>query len=531
MPPAPDWSMEPEDIAIWLFTSGTTGAPKAALLRHRHLVSYILGSVEYMSAAEDDAALVSRAAVPRGRHGRAAELDLLGRRMVQLPAFSPEAWLALAERERISNAFVVPTMLARVVELLEAGGAKAPATLRALAYGGGKMPLPVIERAMRLFENTEFTNAYGLTETSSTLAVLGPADHREAAGSADPSVRRRLSSVGKPLPGVELEIRDAEGKPVGPGERGEICVRGEQVSGEYLGRASRVGPDGWFPTNDGGFLDEGGYLFVEGRIDDVIVRGGENLSPGEIEDVLLEHPAVSDVAVVGVPDVEWGEGVAAAVVLKEGASASAAELQDWVKKHLRSSRVPQLVRFEPELPYNETGKLLRRKVRESLAAQLALLALQCRLEVEAGAHRAEPALHAREPLGLAFEVVAVARLAVVLLLDLLEARLLLAMCSARCARKSSCAACGSVPAPRACSSRTRATFAFCSCANSSATSKWSCSWRRIHSGFVARLRVPPRASPAQQREVAHASRSRTAKRRARARAARPCTTQAKRITT
>jgi len=366
-PPEPTWSMEPEEVAIWLFTSGTTGAPKAALLRHRHLVSYILGSVEYMSAAEDDAALVS--VPPYHVAGMAALLSSIysGRRMVQLPAFSPEAWLALAEQERISNAFVVPTMLARVVETLEASGAKAPATLRALAYGGGKMPLPVIERAMRLFERTEFTNAYGLTETSSTLCVLGPSDHREAAASDDTGVRRRLSSVGKPLPGVELEIRDAEGKPVGPGERGEICVRGEQVSGEYLGRASRVGPDGWFPTNDAGSLDEGGYLFVEGRIDDVIVRGGENLSPGEIEDVLLEHPAVADAAVVGVPDVEWGEGVAAAVVLKEGASASAAELQDWVKRHLRSSRVPQLVRFEPELPYNETGKLLRRKVRERLA--------------------------------------------------------------------------------------------------------------------------------------------------------------------
>jgi acyl-CoA synthetase (AMP-forming)/AMP-acid ligase II len=366
--PAADWSMEPEEIAIWLFTSGTTGVPKAALLRHRHLVSYILGSVEYMSAAEDDAALVS--VPPYHVAGMAALLSSIysGRRMVQLPAFSPEAWLELAESERITNAFMVPTMLARVVERLEATGGTAPSTLRALAYGGGKMPQPVIERAMRLFPSTDFTNAYGLTETSSTLSVLGPADHREAAASADPNLRRRLSSVGKPLPGVELEIRDAEGKPAGPGERGEICVRGEQVSGEYLGRASRVGADGWFPTHDGGFLDEGGYLFVEGRIDDVIVRGGENLSPGEIEDVLLEHPAVSDVAVVGVPDVEWGEGVAAAVVLKEGVSVSAEELQAWVKQHLRSSRVPQLVRFEPELPYNETGKLLRRKVRETLTA-------------------------------------------------------------------------------------------------------------------------------------------------------------------
>jgi long-chain acyl-CoA synthetase len=367
-PAAPDWSMEPEEVAIWLFTSGTTGAPKAALLRHRHLVSYILGSVEFMSAADDDAALVS--VPPYHVAGMAALLSSIysGRRMVQLPAFSPEAWLALAEQEHISNAFVVPTMLARIVETLEATGAKAPATLRAIAYGGGKMPLPVIERAMRLFQGTDFTNAYGLTETSSTLCVLGPEDHRVAAASDDPALRRRLASVGKPLPGVELEIRDPEGKPVAPGERGEICVRGEQVSGEYLGRASRMLSDGWFPTNDGGFLDAGGYLFVEGRIDDVIVRGGENLSPGEIEEVLLDHPAVSDVAVVGVPDVEWGEGVAAAVVLKPGASASAAELQDWVKQHLRSSRVPQLVRFEPELPYNETGKLLRRKVRETLGA-------------------------------------------------------------------------------------------------------------------------------------------------------------------
>jgi long-chain acyl-CoA synthetase len=367
-PPAADWSMEPEDVAIWLFTSGTTGAPKAALLRHRHLVSYILGSVEYMSAAEDDAALVS--VPPYHVAGMAALLSSIysGRRIVQLPSFSPERWLELAESERISNAFVVPTMLARVVERLEATGTKPPATLRAVAYGGGKMPLPVIERAMRLFEHTSFTNAYGLTETSSTLCVLGPDDHREAARSPDSNVRRRLSSVGKPLPGVELEIRDPEGKPLRPGERGEICVRGEQVSGEYLGRASRIAADGWFPTNDGGFVDEGGYLFVEGRIDDVIVRGGENLSPGEIEDVLLEHPAVSDCAVVGVPDVEWGEGVAAAVVLKEGAAASAAEIQDWVKKHLRSSRVPQVVRFESELPYNETGKLLRRKVRDRLGS-------------------------------------------------------------------------------------------------------------------------------------------------------------------
>jgi long-chain acyl-CoA synthetase len=250
---------------------------------------------------------------------------------------------------------------------METKGVSAPSALRAVAYGGGKMPLPVIERAMNLFApTTDFTNAYGLTETSSTIAVLGPDDHRVAAFSDEPLVRKRLASVGRPLPSVEVQIRDPEGRVLGPNERGEIYVRGDQVSGEYLGKGSLVLADGFFPTRDGGYLDEGGYLFLEGRMDDVIVRGGENMSPGEIEDVLLEHPAVGDVAVVGIPDVEWGEAVAAAVVLKEGKSATAQELQDFVKKHLRSSRVPQVVRFERELPYNETGKLLRRAVREML---------------------------------------------------------------------------------------------------------------------------------------------------------------------
>jgi acyl-CoA synthetase (AMP-forming)/AMP-acid ligase II len=147
-----------------------------------------------------------------------------------------------------------------------------------------------------------------------------------------------------------------------------VCVRGPQVSGEYLGRTSQLGADGWLATRDGGLLDEEGYLFLQGRIDDVIVRGGENLSPGEIEEVLLEHPSVADCAVVGVPDVEWGEAVAAAVVLAEGASASEEELRAWVRERLRSSRVPSRVAFRSELPYNETGKLLRRVVRAELGA-------------------------------------------------------------------------------------------------------------------------------------------------------------------
>jgi acyl-CoA synthetase (AMP-forming)/AMP-acid ligase II len=228
------------------------------------------------------------------------------------------------------------------------------------------MPLPVIERAMKLFPTTDFTNAYGLTETSSTISLLGPDDHRAAAESHDPEIRRRLASVGRPLPSVEVQIRGEAGKPLGPGERGEIYVRGEQVSGEYLGRGSTIDGEGWFPTRDSGSMDREGYIFIEGRADDIIVRGGENLSPGEIEDVLLQHEAVMDAAVVGIPDEQWGEAVAAAVVTRPGRSVSEEEIRDWIKDRLRSSRTPQRIDFREELPYNELGKLLRRKLRAEM---------------------------------------------------------------------------------------------------------------------------------------------------------------------
>jgi acyl-CoA synthetase (AMP-forming)/AMP-acid ligase II len=287
-----------------------------------------------------------------------------GRRIVYLPQFDADEWVRIVAQEGVTHAMVVPTMLGRILDAIEARGEGLPA-LTHISYGGGRMPAPVIERAMRLLPNVNFVNAYGLTETSSTVAVLGPDDHRDAFGSDDPGVRARLGSVGQPLPTLELEIRDPEGNPVAVGESGEIYVRGEQIAGEYLGR-SALTDDGWFPTRDGGHLDEGGFLFVEGRIDDVIVRGGENMSPGEIEDVLLDHPAVSDAGVTGVPDDEWGEVVAAAVVLHPDQVVTVAELQAWVRERLRSSRTPVIIDIRVELPYTPTGKLLRRTLQEEL---------------------------------------------------------------------------------------------------------------------------------------------------------------------
>ncbi len=351
----------PEHFAVELFTSGTTAEPKAAVLEHRHLAAYILGSVDFASADENDVALVS---VPPYHIAGVANLlsnVFAGRRIVYLPSFDPLTWLDTVRTEGVTQAMVVPTMLARIVEELEGAKSAETPTLRAISYGGARMPETVLERALKLFPDTGFVNAYGLTETSSSIAVLGPDDHRKALESDDPQARHRLSSVGRPLPGIEIEIRE-DGRVLSPNTHGEIWVRGEQVSGSYAGMESPCDENGWFPTRDSGWIDDEGYLFVEGRADDTIIRGGENIAPAEIEEVLLSHPAVLDVAVVGLPDEEWGQRIAAAVVIRPGHSVAPEELTEWTRVHLRTIKAVELVVIRDELPRTETGKLLRRYV-------------------------------------------------------------------------------------------------------------------------------------------------------------------------
>lgn len=356
-----------DEVAILLFTSGTTGEPKAATLRHSHLCSYIFSSVEFLSSSDDESILVS--VPPYHIAGVATILSSVfaGRRIVYLPQFNPEEWVDVARRESVTNAMVVPTMLDRILDALDRLGTTLPA-LRHLAYGGGRMPAAVIERAMLALPQVDFVNAYGLTETSSTIAVLTPDDHRTALASEDPTIRGRLGSVGRPLPDLDVEIRGDDGESVVAGMSGEIWVRGEQVSGEYDGVVTDSTSDGWFATRDGGHLDAEGYLFVEGRLDDVIVRGGENISPGEIEDALNSHPAVAESAVIGVPDVEWGEAIAAFVVVRAGWQVTDQELADHVTSRLRSSRRPSQIEFVTGLPYGDTGKVLRRVLRQLISA-------------------------------------------------------------------------------------------------------------------------------------------------------------------
>jgi len=345
---------EPERPAVLLFTSGTSAEPKAAVLHHDQLLAYQLNTVEFASAGEDEAVLV--AVPPFHIAGVTAVLSstYAGRRIVPLARFTAEDWVSTARGEDVTHAFLVPTMLARIVAVLEDDPDLELPKLRHLAYGGARMPPPVLERALHRLPDVGFVNAYGLTETSSTVSVLGPDDHR-AALHGDKVARARLSSVGRPVPGVEVRVLE-----------GEILIRGAQVSGDYVDERSQRDDEGWLHTGDRGRVDDEGYLFVEGRGDDTIIRGGENIAPAEIEDTLMHHPAVASAAVVGLPDEEWGERVVAMVSLRASASASPDELCEFVRERIGSLKAPETIAVREELPHTATGKILRRQVKADL---------------------------------------------------------------------------------------------------------------------------------------------------------------------
>ncbi|MFC8044009.1 class I adenylate-forming enzyme family protein [Nocardia sp. NPDC057353] len=357
-PPEPVFP-DPDDVAVVLFTSGTTAQPKAVELTHANLNEYVTGTVDFGSAAAEDAVLVCVPPYHIAGVGAALSNLYAGRKIVYLRRFDARDWVRLVHTEKVTNATVVPTMLDRIVTELTEHPVELP-SLHTLAYGGAKAPLPLVRRTMALLPSVGLVNAYGLTETSSTIAVLTPDDHRIAAAAADPAVARRLGSVGRAVPGVELQVRDESGAVLGPGATGELFVRGPQVSGNYTGIGSALDAEGWFPTRDLAELDADGYLFLGGRSDDTIIRGGENIAPAELEDVLVEHPAVREVAVVGVPDPEWGQIILAVVVPADGAVADPEALRAHVRAALRGSRTPDRVVFRDELPVTPTGKILRR---------------------------------------------------------------------------------------------------------------------------------------------------------------------------
>lgn len=368
-----DAEVEESDTSILMYTSGTTSLPKGVMLTFGDFTAYVVGTVEMADGEPRGAALNC---VPLYHIAGATNIMTsvwTGRKLVLLPQFDPRAWLETVEREKITHAFVVPTMMKKILDHPDFSRFDL-SSLTNLSYGGAPMPLPVIRRALESFpETVGFVNAFGQTETTSTLTVLGPEDHRLTGDpDTDEVVLKRLTSIGRPLPDVEVKVSDEAGNALGVNETGEILVRTARVMKGYAGNVeggARTDDDGYLHTRDLGYVDEEGYVFLVGRADDMIIRGGENIAPAEVESVLQLHPAVDEVAVLGLANEEWGQIVAAAVVLRPGQSASLDELKEHCRTRLASFKKPEFVQILDELPRNPLGKILRNELRAQLSGE------------------------------------------------------------------------------------------------------------------------------------------------------------------
>jgi acyl-CoA synthetase (AMP-forming)/AMP-acid ligase II len=356
--------VEDQDVSVLMYTSGTTSLPKGVMLSFHDFTAYVTANVEMADGTERGAFLVCAPFYHIA--GTTAMMTNLwtGRKMVIMPQFEPAGWLKLVGQEGITHAFVVPTMMKQLLD--HPDFAKADfASLTNLAYGGAPMPIAVIRRAIEAFPKTVgFVNAYGQTETTSSLTILGPDDHRLVGTPAEIEVKaRRLNSIGRPLPDVEIKVRDDEGKFLPAGAVGEIIIKTPRIMKGYAGRTDDSAlPDGWRATGDLGWVDEDGYVFFAGRKDDMIIRGGENIAPAEIETVLMSHPAVDEAAVIGVASVEWGQTVKAYVVFRAGETATAKDIQAFCQTRLASFKRPEHIEIIDALPKNALGKILRKEL-------------------------------------------------------------------------------------------------------------------------------------------------------------------------
>jgi acyl-CoA synthetase (AMP-forming)/AMP-acid ligase II len=360
--------IEDNDPSLLMYTSGTTALPKGVVLTYLTLSVYVTNTMNPADpTVERDVTLLS---VPIHHvAGATAIMSSIwgGRTLAILSQFEPEAWLETVQRERVTHSFIVPTMLKRIMEHPRFDTYDL-SSLKLITYGAAPMPYEVVCRAVDVFQ-CGLMNAYGQTETTSTLTYLGPDDHQipKEEGAEREQKLRRLRSVGRAMDDIVIVIMDEKNEVLPAGEEGEICVSGPRVMREYHKQADETAQaiiDGWLHTGDVGYQDEDGYLFITGRTKDLIIRGGENISTGEIEDVLESHPKIAEAAVIGVPDAEWGEVVKAVVVLAPGEQATAEEIASYCKERLASYKAPAYVAFVPELPRNPLGKMLKTDLRK-----------------------------------------------------------------------------------------------------------------------------------------------------------------------
>ena len=352
----------PDDVAMQLYTSGTTGLPKGAMLTNANLGTLIPYTGPLWHFDETSVNLVCMPLFHIGGSGWALVGMAKGAVSILFREFMPAEILTALEGHRITNALFVPAML-QVLAGVPGAAERDYSALRSIVYGASPITNDVLVRAMRTFR-CPFAQVYGLTETTGAITQLDPEDHVP-----DGERSRRLRSAGKPFPWVELRVMDpATEAPCAPGVVGELWTRSPQNFRGYWARpeetARVLDRDGWLKTGDAGYLDDEGFLFLTDRVKDMIISGAENIYPAEVENALAEHPSVADVAVIGVPDERWGETVKAIVVPRAGASATAADLIAFARSRLAHYKCPTSVDFAGTLPRNPSGKLLKRELRE-----------------------------------------------------------------------------------------------------------------------------------------------------------------------
>jgi long-chain acyl-CoA synthetase len=353
------------DAAVQMYTSGTTGLPKGVLTTQRNLAAAFL-SAELWAF---DSGSISLTPLPMFHIGGIgwAYLGLVsGATTILVSEFDPVEVLDLLEHDRVTNAVFVPTIL-QMLTAVPGAAERDYSSLRSIAYGASPITTPVLRATLRTFRCPLF-GVYGLTETTGGVVQLGPDDH-----DADGPRQRLLRSAGRPLPWAEMRIVDPlRSRDCEVGEVGEVWLRAPNVMAGYYGRsaetAAALTPEGWLRTGDGGYRDQDGYLFLTDRIKDMIVSGGENIYPVEVEEALSHHPGVADVAVIGVPDERWGETVKAVVVRAAGAAVGAEELVAFARERLAGYKLPRSVEFVSELPRTPAGKVLKRELRARYGA-------------------------------------------------------------------------------------------------------------------------------------------------------------------
>lgn len=353
-----------DTVALQLYTSGTTGHPKGALLTHGSIAASLTqGDKTGEDWTQWDEGDVSLVAMPQFHIGGSAWTmqGLRGRSsMVLLQQPDIGDLIAAIETHGITKMFAVPAVLNMILGHPDAKGKSFP-SMRELLYGASPIPLDILKRSMAKFPEAQFVQMYGATETSGTVVYLPPEDH-------DPAGTSRMQGCGKPFPDVEIRIADEKGNALPTGEVGEVLVKSPLVMAGYHNlpeETARAFHGDWYRSGDAAYVDEDGYLYLFDRVKDMIVSGAENIYPAEVENALSDHPAVADVAVIGVPDDKWGEAVKALVVLAEGSAADEAELIAFARSRIAGFKVPKSVDFVAELPRNPSGKVLKRELRKA----------------------------------------------------------------------------------------------------------------------------------------------------------------------